>query len=150
MAIIRWNPWNLSSFLNDEEWDFPTIPAISRIAGQGLNIYETEETLVAEIALPGIHEDKIDISIDKGIVRISAADEQSQEEKSNRKYYMSSMSSSFNYSFRLPEGISDNQEPEAVLEKGVLKLSFQKPEVVAPKKIKVISQNSGKKEIETK
>lgn len=150
MAIIRWNPWNMSSLLNDEEWDFPTIPAISRIAGQGLNIYETKETLVAEIALPGIHEDKIDVSIDKGIVRVSAADEQSQEEKAGRKYYMSSMSSAFNYSFRLPEGISDTQEPEAVLEKGVLKLSFQKPEVVAPKKIRVISQNSGKKEIETK
>jgi HSP20 family protein len=150
MAIIRWNPWNISSFLNDEEWDFPTIPAISRIAGQGLNIYETDNSLVAEIALPGIHEDKIDVSIDKGIVRVSAAETESQEEKSNRKYYMSSMSSAFNYSFRLPEGISDNQEPKAVLEKGVLKLTFQKPKVVAPKKIKVISQNSGKKEIETK
>ncbi len=150
MAIIRWNPWNLSSFLNEDEWDLPTIPAISRIAGQGLNIYETEKSLVAEIALPGIHEDKIDISIDKGIVRISANDEQNQEEKSTRKYYMSSMTSSFNYSFRLPEGILETQEPEAILEKGVLKLIFQKPEVVAPKKIKVISQNSDKKEIETK
>lgn len=150
MAIIRWNPWNISSFLNDEEWDLPTIPAISRIAGQGLNIYETEKSLVAEIALPGIHEDKIDISVNKGIVRISAADDQNQEEKSTRKYYMSSMSASFNYSFRLPEGISETQEPEAILEKGVLKLTFQKPEVVAPKKIKVIARSAGKKEIETR
>lgn len=150
MAIIRWNPWNMSSFFNDDEWDLPTIPAISRLAGQGLNIYETEDSLVAEVALPGIHEDQIDVSIDKGVVRISAMSEESQEDKANRKYFMSSMSSSFNYSFRLPEGISENKEPKAILEKGVLKLTFEKPEVVAPKKIKVVSQNSGKQEIATK
>lgn len=138
MAIIRWNPWNVRSLLEDD-WDFPTVPGISRMLGQGLNIYETENQIVAEMALPGISEDNIDVSIDEGVVRISALDQKSEEQKGKRKYFMSSMASSYNYSFRLPEGIKAEEEPQAVLESGVLKLLFPKAEVVAPKKIKVIS-----------
>ncbi len=149
MTLIRWNPWNMSSLL-DEDWDLPTVPGLSKVMGQGLNIFETENSLIAEVALPGIPDDKIDISIDQKIVRISASNEQTQEEKDKRKYFMSSMASSYNYSFKLPDGIAADKEPEAVLDHGVLKLVFPKAEVIAPKKIKVVSQNSSKKEIETK
>ena len=136
MALIRWNPWNISSLL-DEDFDFPTVPGISRMMGQGLNIYETDDSLVAEVALPGISDDKVDISIDGAVVRISATSEQTQEDKDKRKYFMSSMAQSYNYTFKLPEGILRDQEPEAVLHNGVLSLSFKKVEPVAPKKISV-------------
>ncbi len=139
MALIRWNPWNLSS-LFEEDWDVPTVPGLSRLAGQGLNIYEINDSLVAEIALPGISEEKVDISVDGDVVRISASDEQKQEEKDKRKYFMSSIASSYNYSFRLPEGIAREEEPQAVLHNGVLTLSFSKVQPVAPKKIKVVAR----------
>ncbi len=149
MALVRWNPWNLSSLLEDD-FDFPTIPGVSRVLGQGINIYETENELVAELALPGINEDQIDISIDKGIVRISAAVSDNKEEKDKRRYFMSSMSSSYNYSFRLPEGIINDTEPEAILQNGVLSLRFQKPEKVAPRKIKVVAKDPSAKEVKAK
>lgn len=149
MALVRWNPWNLSSLLEDD-FDFPTIPGVSRILGQGLNIYETENEIVAEVALPGIHQDQIDISIDKGVVRISAVAGENKENKDQRRYFMSSMSSSYNYSFRLPEGMINEAEPEAVLQNGVLALRFQKPEKVAPKKIKVVAKDSSAKEVKAK
>lgn len=140
MAIIRWNPWNLSSML-DEDWDMPTIPGISRIMGQGLNIYETDKEIVAEVALPGIQDDHIDVSINEGVVRITAQSQTSQEEKDQRKYYMSSMVQNYNYSFRLPEGQITDKEPKAVLKNGVLALRFEKVQPVAPKKIKVVSED---------
>jgi HSP20 family protein len=149
MALVRWNPWNLSSLL-DDDFDFPTIPGVSRVFGQGLNIYETEQEIVAELAMPGIQDNQIDISIDKGIVRISATADDKKEEKNQRRYFMSSMSSSYNYSFRLPEGIVKEEEPEAVLQNGVLSLTFQKPEKVAPRKIKVVAKDSSAKEVRTK
>lgn len=148
MPLIRWNPWNLSSFF-DEDWDFPTVPGISRMMGQGLNIYETDKNIVAEVALPGIPEEKVDLSIDDGVVRISASDEKREEDKGNRKYFMSSMAQTYNYAFRLPEGISEDQEPGAVLHNGVLTLTFKKVEQVAPKKIKVISKGGSEKAIAT-
>lgn len=136
MAIIRWNPWNLQSMLEDD-WDLPTFPGLSRLAGQGLNLYETEDSIVAEAAVPGVPEDKIDVSFDNGVVRISASSQDQKEEKSKRRYFMTSMTQAFNYSFRLPEGVVADEEPAAELENGVVHLIFKKVKKAEPKKIKV-------------
>lgn len=140
MAIIRWNPWRLSQSL-EEDWDFPTLPFVSKL-GQGLNLYETNEEIVAELALPGIKEDDIDITLEEGVVRVSASTKQSTEQSEERKYFMSSMSSNYNYSFRLPETLIQDQEPQCELENGVLKMVFKKAEKVAPKKIAVTKKSA--------
>jgi HSP20 family protein len=124
----------------DDDWDLPTIPGLSRFAGQGLNLYETEEAIVAQAALPGISDEDIDISIDEGIVRITATTEDSKEDQDKRRYFMSSMSSSYNYSFRLPQGVTGDEEPQAEVKNGVLILTFKKIEKAPPKKIKVGSK----------
>ncbi len=136
MAIIRWNPWNIDRML-DDDWEFPTIPGISKFMSQGLNLYETEDTLVAEASLPGITEDKIDITFEDGIVRITGSMQEKEEEKGKRRYFMSSMATSFNYSFRVPEGVVKDEEPTAELENGILKLVFKKAEKKEPRKITV-------------
>lgn len=141
MTLIRWNPRSLSSIF-DDDFEFPTLPGISRL-GQGLNIYETEDALLAEAALPGIPENNIDVTVENGVVRISAQTADSQEQKDQRRYFMSSMATSYNYSFRLPEGIIKDEEPSAEVENGVLTLSFKKLEKVPPKKVKVVKK-SGK------
>ena len=135
MAIIRWNPWSINSLMEDD-FEMPTIPGISRMMGQGLNIYETEGAIVAEAALPGIPEDKIDVSFDDGVVRVTGSQDEAREEKDKRRYFMTSMARSFNYSFRLPQGLSD-KEPVAELEDGILRLTFQKVKKAPPKKISV-------------
>jgi HSP20 family molecular chaperone IbpA len=137
MAIIRWNPWSMDRFF-EEDWDLPTIPGLSRLVGQGLNIYEGDNDVVVEAALPGVSEDKIDVTIeDNGIARITGSYEETKEDKSKRKYYMSSMAQSYNYSFRLPKVINTEQDPVCEFNNGVLKMVFPKTEKKAPKKIKV-------------
>jgi len=121
MSISRWNPTSISSFF-DDEFDFPVFSS-TRNTSTGLNIYETDESVVAEMALPGVNEDKVDISIDGRVVNISAHIEEKKEEKDKKKYYLSSMSSKFNYSFRLPDSVIGD-EPKAELADGVLKLLF--------------------------
>ena len=121
----------------EDDWDLPTIPGISRVMGQGLNLYETEDAIIAEAALPGITEDHIDVSIDEGVVRVTGQTEDTQEEKDKRRYFMSSMTKSFNYSFRLPQGVVADEEPKAELDNGILHLTFQKVQKAEPKKIKV-------------
>jgi len=144
MAIIRWNPWNIERFFEDD-FELPTLPGVSRLMGQGLNLYETESAIISEAALPGIPEDKIDVTFENGVVRISAASDEKKEEKDKRRYFMSSMNTSYNYSFRLPEGIVQNVEPQADLEDGVLKLTFKKVEKKEPKKIKVTKKTKALK-----
>lgn len=145
MAVIRWNPWNLSSVFEDGV-DFPTIPGLSRLS-QGLNLYETEDMVVAEAALPGIEDSQVDVTIDDGIVRVSALAEDKVSDKSQRGYYMKSMATSFNYSFRLPEGVLENQEPKAELHNGILTLTFSKVAKTPPKKVKVVTKKKGEEKI---
>lgn len=139
MAIVRWNPWNLEHFF-DDDFDLPTIPGLSRVIGQGLNLYETEEEIIAEASLPGIKEDQIDVTTDDGIVRISASSSDQTEDKNNRRYFMSSRATSFNYSFRLPNGLIEDSEPVCELAAGVLTLKFKKLKKAPPKKLKVINK----------
>ncbi len=139
MAIIRWNPWNIDRVF-DDDFDLPTIPGISRFMSQGLNLYETQDALIAETAVPGLTESDIDVTFENGIVRVSGNKEEKQEEKDKRRYFMSSMTTSFNYTFRIPEGVVKDSEPQAELEDGILKLSFKKIEKKEPKKIKVIKK----------
>lgn len=133
MAIVKWNPGNLSSIL-DDDWDMPTLPA--RV-GQGLNVYETEDSIVAEAAMPGVSEKDIEVSVDDGVVHVTGSSSSTKENKEGRRYFMSSMASTFNYSFRLPEGVAGNKEPKAEVEHGVLYLNFPKAAKTEPKKIKV-------------
>lgn len=139
MAIIRWNPWNLERMF-DDDFEFPTLPGISKIMSQGLNLYETEDALIAEASVPGLTEDKVDVTFDDGVVRITGGIEEKEEEKGKKRYYMSSMATSYNYSFRIPEGIVRDEEPKAELEHGVLKLTFKKAEKKEPRKIKVLKK----------
>jgi HSP20 family protein len=142
MAVIRWNPWSLSSFISDD-LDFPTIPGISKLVGQGLNIYETDEAIVVEAALPGVPENKIDVSQENGIYRITGSMAEKEEEKEKKRYYMSSLSSSYNYSFRLPQETVES-EPEAQLNEGILRLTFKKAKKAPPKKIQIRKTEKGK------
>jgi len=139
MTLIRWNPWNLDRVM-DDDFEFPTLPGISKFMSQGLNLYETEDSLVAEAHVPGIAEDKIDITYEDGVVRISGTTEKKDEEKGKRRYFMTSMATSFNYSFRIPEGIIRDEEPQAEIENGVLTVTFKKTEKKEPKRIKVLAK----------
>src|SRR5687767_1588431 len=138
MALIRWNPWRLSSLL-DDDFEMPTLPGLSRL-GQGLNIFETKDAIVAQAALPGVAEDKVDVTIEDGVVRITASTEDKQEDKEDTRYFMRSMASSFNYSFRLPEGLVKDSEPACELEDGILTVTFPKAEQIPPKKIAVVKK----------
>ncbi len=144
MALIRWNPWSIDRLMEDD-WDMPTIPGLSRIAGQGLNLYETDDHVIAEAAVPGIPEDHIDVTVDEGIVRIVAS--KTDTSRNGRRNYMETLSSSYNYSFRLPQGVKEDEEPNVELSDGIITLSFQKVSKAPPKKLKVTRKSgSAKKE----
>ena len=146
MPMIRWNPWNIDRLL-EEDWDIPTIPGFSRLVGQGLNLFETEKELVAEAALPGVPEKNIDITIDEGIVRIVGGVSQEEKDKSKQRSFLSTLSSSYNYSFRLPQGIVTDEEPSCELADGVLILRFAKVQKTPPKKLS-IKKPAGKEKLE--
>lgn len=142
MPMIRWNPWNIDRLL-EEDWDIPTIPGLSRLVGQGLNLYETEKELIAEAALPGVPEKNIDITVDEGVVRIVGSMQKKEEDKSKQRSFLATLSSSYNYSFRLPQGVVTDEEPNCELADGILTLRFTKVQKTPPKKL-TIKKTAGK------
>ncbi len=136
MANIRWNPWSLSNVFDEEGWDIPTIPGLSRLS-QGLNLYETSDAVIAEVALPGVSSDKIDVTVEDGLVRVTGEQEQKKEKRENARYFMNSLSASYNYAFRLPKDVNPNAEPIASFDNGLVRLEFPKVQKAEPKRITI-------------
>jgi HSP20 family protein len=135
MKLVRWNrPFSYvpSMFEDDDFFNWPSISGDT-----GLNIYETEEDVVVEAAVPGISEDKVDVSIEGNILTISADQEETEEEKSEKKVvYKSTRKTTFNYSTSLPRTV-EGDKANAEVENGVITVRIPKAETEKRKKIEV-------------
>ncbi len=135
MAIVKWNRWGMPTVFDDENWlsqwsDSGNSPS-------GLDIYETDESVVVEAQVPGIKEENIEVNIEGNVLTINACQEESEEQKNKKKtIYKSSRQTSFNYSTNLPR-IVDSSKAQAEVEEGVIKITIPKTEADKPKKIEV-------------
>jgi HSP20 family protein len=132
MAIIRWNPMRWPSLWDeDEDWS-----ALSSWQGwqDNLDVYETENEVVAKASVAGVDPEKVDITFQKGVLWITAKEE--EEKKEGKKYYKKS-TRSYNYKVAIPGNVDHKKEPEATFHNGVLTVKFHKAESEKPKKITV-------------
>lgn len=90
-----------------------------------LNISEKEKEVIVQMAMPGIKEGDLKIEIEDGVLSVSSHTEESKKEEKDGSIISSSMSSSFEYSFNLPEGC-DAENFTKELKDGILTLSFKK------------------------
>lgn len=131
MTIIRWNPMNAMlrwpSVWDDE--DFGISPTVDN-----LDVYETENEVVVKASIAGVDEEKVEMSYEKGILTITAAEE---EEKSEGKKYYKKSSRSYSYRVAVPGNIDLKKEPEAKVKNGIVTVTFQKAEEEKPKKISI-------------
>ena len=81
MPIIKWEPFAEIDRL------FEDFPAFSKSGWDlAVDVYEKDKNVVAEMNLPGINSDKIDVSVEDGYLRISGSREESKEE-TRKQYY---------------------------------------------------------------
>ena len=134
MAIVRWDPFQLMRWPNvwdDDDWDSSATPS------GNMDLYETENEVVVRASIPGVSPDKMEITFEKGILWIRA--EEVEEDSKGKKYYRKA-SRSFSYKVAVPGNIDIKQEPEAVIEHGVVSITFKKAEEAKPKKISIKSK----------
>lgn len=96
------------------------------------NVSEQEKAFVIELAVPGLKKDDFNVSVNNGLLTISAEkEEESNVEKENytRKEFNFS---SFRRTFSLPENVKED-EIEALYSDGLLKLMLPKMEVAESK-----------------
>lgn len=131
MAIIRWDP--VSSVLrwpniwDDDDW-------AASPASDNLDVYETDEQVTVKASVAGVDPDKVDITFEKGILTVTAREE--EESSEGKKYYRKS-SRSYAYRVAVPGNIDLSKEPEAKVTHGVVTVTFTKAEEAKPKKISV-------------
>ena len=137
MSIVRKNgdlfP-SVPGFFNDfftkdfSNWDLAnnsytntTIPAV--------NIRETAENYVVEMAAPGMKKDDFRIELDGNMLTINSEKEDQFEEKDGERYSRKEFSyQSFQRAFQLPKEVVESEKIEARYEDGLLKLLIPKKE----------------------
>ncbi len=124
MAIIRWKPFNVGQFLSE---DFPEFRVPTLASSLATDVYEKGGKIVAEMNLPGIDPETLDIVVEDNYIHITGSREEDQEEKGKNYYYKEIQRGSFERTVRLPSNVKKDKA-EAIFEDGVLKIEVPKVE----------------------
>lgn len=101
------------------------------------DVQESDENYLLSMDLPGISDEDLNISLEKGVLTIEV--KKSEEKREEGKYvFRERRSFAGQRKFQLGDTVNED-EIEAKLEQGVLKLRLGKKESSAPKKISVSS-----------
>lgn len=122
MQLIRFDPFK--SLLNDEF-------NIASPVQKGLNIRETEKSIIVEAVVAGVPKSDVEIEIEDGVLTIKA---EVKEEKETKNEYRSS-SYQYYYTTALSGGQWD--KAEADVENGIVKIDIPKTEAARPRKITI-------------
>lgn len=84
MTLIKWEPFRDVGRILEE---FPSFPKLEKFGWDlAVDVYEKDNNIIAEMNLPGIDPDQINITVEDNYLRISGAREESREEQ-NKRYY---------------------------------------------------------------
>nr|OGC91298.1 MAG: hypothetical protein A2V48_03130 [Candidatus Amesbacteria bacterium RBG_19FT_COMBO_48_16] len=120
-------------FEDDEDW---LVPATGTPGG--ITISEDDKNVFVSASLPGVAENDIDVTFDKGSLWIKG--ESRQEEENKKLKYYRKATSSFSYRVAVPGELDPNVEPESAYKNGVITVKFTKTPASQPKKIAVRSK----------
>jgi HSP20 family protein len=145
--LVRWDPFRDLVSIQDE---------LSRLFGRtfggseaqalrpsgggvwmpSMDVYETEDKIVAKLELPGIEPDHVDVSVEDSTLTISGTREFSDEVREESYHRVERRYGSFTRAITLPQ-TADTESVNANFDKGVLTIEVAKAEKAKPKKIQV-------------
>lgn len=133
-GLMRWSPrWDLEKFFGEDFGEgFDLTPA--------MNVYQDKENVIAEMAIPGIDAEKINISIENDVLTVSGSVREKEEIKKEDYYRKEIREGSFSRSVILPMAVKADRA-EANYKKGILKITMPKSEEAKPKKIEIKVQD---------
>lgn len=132
-SLLR-DSWLSDFFDNDRFFDSD----LMQRSVPSVNIVERDNVFEIELAAPGLEKDDFKVTVDRGVLTISAEKEmkkETTEENYTRKEFNYT---NFSRSFALPDNVSD-EDIKGNYENGILKLSVKKntPAKAAKKAIRI-------------
>ena len=102
-----------------------------------MNVKETEDLFEIEMAAPGFTKKDFEISIENGLLKISAEKEEEMKEEVDDYTRREFNYNSFLRSFTLPENVNEEEMIDATYNRGILKLVLNKIHIdeVTPKRV---------------
>lgn len=128
--LLSFPSFSLPDFWDEDE-GWLTSPATQ----SGLSIYEDDDKVYVEAAVPGIDPKNVDVTFHDGYLWIRG--ETKDEEEDKKKKYYRRASQSFSYRIAVPGDVDGLKEPEASYKHGVMTIAFLKSPKVQPRKIQV-------------
>lgn len=143
-ALVRWDPFREMSAMRrvmERVFDDTWTPTIWRERERPIpvDLYETDDSVVAKAALPGVNPEDVDISVNDDLLTIKG--ETKHEEKEEREHFLRRELSygAFARTLPLPANV-DAEKATAEYEGGVLTVTLPKAEGSRTKTIKIRSK----------
>jgi len=135
MSLIKWEPFDdFDRFFRDVS--LPSVKMSNMSWDLAADVYEDGKDLVAEMNLPGLEGDDINVEVEDNHLRVSGRREEVEEKKEKSHYAKEIRRGSFERVIPLPNQV-DQTKVEAEYEDGVLKVRMPKREDDGEKKVKV-------------
>jgi len=141
MSLIKWNSFrDLDRFFEDD-WFLPVVSS-SFFKEPAMDLYQTDKEVIAEVNLPDIDPDKVDVSVKDQTLTIKGLTESKEEEKKKDYWRKEIRRGEFKRIVHIPVEINEDKV-EAIYEKGVLKIIMPKKNSLQSqeKKIKIKSKD---------
>lgn len=136
MSLIKWQPM-LDVFDEAEDFFGPMARrAIAKSFTPAVNISQTETDVIAEVPLPGIDPERVDVTIENDVLTIQGKEEKQSEVEEKNYTRREWMTQSFYRSVALPVSVQSDTA-DAEFDKGILKITVPKREEAKAKKVSV-------------
>ena len=111
-----------------------------------LDLSETPESFIVEIAVPGMKPENIDISVENGVMTLKGEVNQETSDQNRQYHRIERHYGAFTRTINLPSTVKVDAI-KANLSNGILHLDFPKAEEVKPRKINVAISDSGNTQV---
>jgi HSP20 family protein len=131
--VIKFTPFQeLDRFLSDDFF----MPVFPKIQSPAVDLYETDNEVVAEVSAPGIDPKKVQVEIENNVLHIRSEETDEKEQKGRDYYRKEVRKGMFARSIGLPVEV-EADKVKASCEKGIIKIEMPKSEKAKPKKVAV-------------
>jgi HSP20 family protein len=144
-TLVRWDPFRDLVSIQDELNRLfgrtftgvePLRPSVAGTWMPPMDVFETEDKIVATLELPGIEPDAVEVAVEDSTLTVSGSRELSSEVKEEAYHRVERRYGAFTRAITLPQ-TADTEKVEAKFDKGVLTIEVPKVERAKPKKIQV-------------
>ena len=139
MLLQRWDPFRdvrRMDILANRFWRAYGVGDEIAARALPLDVVQREEDVVVRASLPGVKTDDVEITVEDGVLTITADDESQREEQNDRYLVRERRSGKYHRALRLPDTV-DADKADTQYVDGVLTITFPKVEAKKAKKLEI-------------